>query len=771
MNTRILSSTKSFLSYRRTTFFLLLFTSLFAAACHRDPAVRKQNFLEQGNRDFDKGNYSAALISYGRALQVDPRFAEAHFKMALTHLKMGSWPSAYQELRRTVDLQPENWPAQLQLSQLELAAGKRQEAKDRALLILHSEPKNADAQMLLADSDAALGDLPKALEETKDAVAMSPDRAAVYLNLGQIQMRAGKMEDAEASFKRARELDSKSVVPFMTLGTFYAREKRWTEAQEQFKAAIQRAPNDVVPRAALAGLYFGEGQVAQAEQVLTDAKNQLSSNPAAYRMLGDSYLSRGEMAKAVSEFGALSAKYPNDLSVRRSYIQLLILNDRLDEANQLTEEILRKNSKDGETLVLKGQTLLKQHKVDEAITTLQAALTSDSNSAFGHYQLGVAFREKGNAQQAESEWREAVRLRPNLSEAWLALCAGATQRSDWHSLQNASEQMMKYAPNSIDAYLNHATARFNQGDAVGAGADLLHVQQIAPQSAVPYAKLGQLRLAMRQPAEAETLFRQALSLDPDSLEAIRGIVQVDLLKNKPAEALKFVREQITRNPNKSELYLLQGELLLQSKQLDPALESLQRAVELNNKSVSALALLAQVQGAKGQPDQAIANYQKAIELAPNDTRLYVTLGTLYESVGNWQRAQATYEKALAIQPDNALAANNLAYLLLEHGGSPNVALSLAETARKGLPKLPNSADTLGWAYYNNGAYSVAAPLFEDAVKNVPNNQTYRYHLGLTYEKLNDSSRAKVELEKAIALNPTSPLADQARRALSELTGG
>ena len=140
-------------------------------------------------------------------------------------------------------------------------------------------------------------------------------------------------------------------------------------------------------------------------------------------------------------------------------------------------------------------------------------------------------------------------------------------------------------------------------------------------------------------------------------------------------------------------------------------------------------------------------------------------------MGNWQQAQTAYQKTLSIQPDNPLAANNLAYLMLQHGGSPNVALTLAQTARQGLPNLPNSADTLGWAYYGNGAYSVAAPLFEDAVKKAPENQAYRYHLGLTYQKLNDASRARTELQKVIDLNPKTPVADEARRALKDLTGG
>ena len=123
---------------------------------------------------------------------------------------------------------------------------------------------------------------------------------------------------------------------------------------------------------------------------------------------------------------------------------------------------------------------------------------------------------------------------------------------------------------------------------------------------------------------------------------------------------------------------------------------------------------------------------------------------------------------MTLKPDEPLAANNLAYLLLEHSGDVNVALSLAQTGRKGLPNLPNSADTLGWAYYRTGAYSAAAPLLETAVKAVPDNQSYRYHLGVTYEKLKDPARAKAELEKAISLDPKSPVADEARQAISEL---
>lgn len=771
MSTYFFSRHASCRKHSQFSAWVALFLFAFSVSgCHRDPNVRKQKFLEQGDRDYDKGEYASALISYGRAVQVDPRFPDAHYKLALTHLKMASWAFAYQELRRTLDLQPDNWDAQLRLGQIELAGGKRQEAKDRALLILKNNPAHVEAQTLLSQADTTLGNLPLALQEANEALTMAPDRPASYLNLGQIQIRGGHPEQAELNFQKAQSLDPKGLSSYMTLGNFYQQQKRWMEAEKQFQQAVQVAPSDPLPRAALASLYFSQGQAAHAEQVLTDAKNQLSSVPSAYRMLGDSYLARGDKAKAVAEFGELVLKYPNDLGVLRTYVQLLILNNRWDEAQKLDEELLKKSPQDAEALILKAQMQLRDKKPEQAIPTLQGALKSSPDNAFGHYQLGLAYQEKADLQQAEKEWREAVRLRPSLSEAWLALSASASQRGDWKALEETSNELKKHAPNSVDAYLNHATARLNLGDPLGAEADLVHVRQQMPKSALPYIKLGELRMIQHRAPEGEALFRQALGIDPDSVEATHGLVQVFLAKNKPADALKFVDDQLARSPGNSALYVLQGELLLQLKQSDQAMSSLARALELDNKNLNALVLLAQLQARAGKQDQAIANYQRALEFAPNDVRLYVLLGTAYESMGNWQQAQSTYQKALTIQPDHPLASNNLAYLLLEHGGSPTVALTLAQVARKGLPNLPNSADTLGWAYYNNAAYSVATPLFEEAIKKGPDNQTYRYHLAMNYRKLNDLTRARTELGKVISLNPTSPIAELARQALSEISG-
>ena len=67
---------------------------------------------------------------------------------------------------------------------------------------------------------------------------------------------------------------------------------------------------------------------------------------------------------------------------------------------------------------------------------------------------------------------------------------------------------------------------------------------------------------------------------------------------------------------------------------------------------------------------------------------YVLLGTLFETRGQWQQAEDLYQKALQIQPDYPVAANNLAYLMLDHDGNINVAFRLRKQHGGACPMFP-----------------------------------------------------------------------------------
>jgi tetratricopeptide (TPR) repeat protein len=755
---------------QRPRIFVIMMLSLaLLAGCSRDPNVRKQKYLESGNQYFDTGKYAEASIQYENAIQIDPRFAEAHYRLAQSYLKRGIWSGAHQELMRTVDIQPQNLKAQIDLGDLLLAAHQFKGAQERAQLVLTQDPNNVDAHILMANSYAALQDMQSSLDEMRTAIQLAPESPRSYLNLALLQVDAKQAEAAELNFLKAIDLDSKSVSARLALGNFYLRQKRFSEAERQFRTALQISPQTPAPYAALAALYSSQGQKPQAEQILQQAKQAMPNNPDGYRMLGDFYFSTGDLPDALKEYASLNSQHSQDLPVRKTYIQLLILAGKLDVAKPLSDALLKDTSNDADSVVLKGQIQKAQGNLPDARLTFESAVKSAPENPAAHYYLGITLAELGNTENAESELRKAVEIRPGMVEADKALAAIALNQRAFSLLRETAGRMIVARPHSADGYLLHARALLNTGDEKGAVEDIHQAILMAPEDSRGYTAQGEINLIHKEFPEAEKNFELALSKNSRAAEALSDLVRALLLDKQPGKALERVKQQISKVPDDGDFYMILGQLQVSQKDLGAAEESIGRAIALNPKSMDADLALADVQRARGSVDVARATLQSAIQKNPKDSRPYLALGILEESQSNWRQAEQQYRKALNANPNDPVAANNLAYLLVEHGGNLDEALTFAQTARQFAPDSPQMADTLAWVYCQKGAYQLAVSLLEDAVKKVPQSQTYQYHLGVAYKGLNELPKAKLCLQRALHIDPKSSQADAIRKALSEIS--
>jgi Flp pilus assembly protein TadD len=748
---------------------LISMMSILLAGCHGDPNVRKQKYLESGKRYSAEGKYREAAIQFANAVKIDKSFPDAHYELAQAYVHLGQFGPAYSELARTVELQPTNYKARIDLGNLLLAGGKTDDSQKQADAVMASQPENPDVHALLSAIAMRRGQKEAALAEIHRALELDPNRASFHEDLALLEASdPSKALSSEDELKRAVVLDPKSVNAKLLLASFYARNSRWQEAEKVSWDAVATDPKSLSARENVAGVILKEGDRGRAEEVLRQASQDLADNPRGVRILADYYVGSGQLDMAKAEFSRLASKYPKDTSLQKAYIRVLLEAKDYSTAQTVVAELVKKNPKDPEVAGLNGIVMLNGGKARDAVGALQSAVKDFPKDAFLQYWLGRAALANGDINLAETSLRQAATLNPSRLDAQEELARIAAQRGDLNLLADVADKTITASPRFPGGYIWRAMVEMRHNSPDKAEADLKTAVSVAPQSAQAYLQMGKLRFAQKRFPEGVSLLEQALDHDPNSVEAIRLLVSYDLYQKQPDKALARLNTQIEKSPNNSGLYDLLAQLQIQNKNLDLAAATAQKAIQLNSGDGEAVMLFAQIQVHRGQVANAIGAWEQWLTTHPSDPGALAILGTLEEARGDIGKAEADYKKSLQIQPQQPVAANNLAYRMLQNGENVDVALSLAQTARRGMPNSPNTADTLAWAYFYKGTYAFARDLLEDAVKTEPNDAAMQYHLGMVYSKLQDKSNAAIHLKKAVSLAPDSSAAKDARTALQNL---
>lgn len=754
---------------------LLLVVGLISGCSLFDPNVRKQKYYNSGLRYFEKGQYQEAAIQFTNAVKIDPGYADAHFQLGESYLKLQRLDRAYQELFRTVELRPEDYKARIALANVLIMGRQFLKAKEQTDWLAKQRPNDPATHSTLSNLLSAEGDVPGAIAEMQHTISLDPFHWELYLGLGFLEQRSDQPDLAEANFKKVIELNPKSSAPRIVLGNFYLGQKRTADAERQFRDAIAVEPKSLAPREALARLLLITGKKADAENVLKQAERDLPNEPGPLLALSSFYYATGDMNNALAEYGALYQQHPKDLQIKKRYIQLLIVGNRVEQARKLNDEILKESPNDQDALVYRSQMQISWGDLDRAIDTLQTVVKNDPRNSLAHFALGVAFERQGtHIEHAESEWREALSLNPDNIEAQRALAGAAMRLADMATLQDAATQIIRLQPGSPDGYGLRALANINQQHFPEAEEDIQKALAIAPQRPVGYIYLGQLRLAQHQFPEAEKAFQAALDRNPNLADGLRGLMSSYIVQKQVDKAIEAAKTQIAKSPNNSAFYdMLGSALYIDKRDLGEVEAAFEKAVSLDRQNFMARTHLIQAHAARGEIDQAIALGEQSISDNPRQPDLFILMGDLYQRKKDLKKAEDSYQKALAFNSQNPVASNDMARLMLSTGANLDLALGMAQTAGKGLPNSPAIADTLGWIYYRKGVYPIAVNYLQHALDleqkyKMPDNPDVHYHLGWAYEKTQQPALARKEFEQVLKTTPNYPATEEIKRELAHL---
>jgi tetratricopeptide (TPR) repeat protein len=135
--------------------------------------------------------------------------------------------------------------------------------------------------------------------------------------------------------------------------------------------------------------------------------------------------------------------------------------------------------------------------------------------------------------------------------------------------------------------------------------------------------------------------------------------------------------------------------------------------------------------------QAIQYFSTAISLDPNNPSSYMVRANCYYYLGQYPQALADYQKVQVLQPNDKIAAM-IQNLQAKISSSTTLPAST-------FPALPAGSFDQGMAFFNQKQYLNALPMFQQSVRENPNDARIYYYLGVTQAMTGDFKDAAVNL--------------------------
>lgn len=227
--------------------------------------------------------------------------------------------------------------------------------------------------------------------------------------------------------------------------------------------------------------------------------------------------------------------------------------------------------------------LMRGGQEDQAIARLEEVTTPDTSAQFDFLLGNLYYQEKGDVAQAAKHYRQAVLKFPNFRRA--------------HKLLG--------------------TIRSKQGRFDDAIRSLSRVIQFGGGDGLTYGLLGFGYGQTGQWVSAESAYRSAVLLDPETMDWQFGLLQSLAKQEKWAEVVELTGRLIEQNPDRTDLWRLQANAYIG---LDKPLE-------------------------------AAFNYETLRRMDEATARSQATLGDIYVNEGMWDLARKAYAHALELGED------------------------------------------------------------------------------------------------------------------------
>ena len=302
--------------------------------------------------------------------------------------------------------------------------------------------------------------------------------------------------------------------------------------------------------------------------------------------------------------------------------------------------------------------------------------------------------------------------------------------------------------------------------------------------------LAALSLRKRDLASAESEVRQALSLDPNSIEGHIALARISWMRNDLVRADQEFKAAAELAPLRSAAPLLYADFKARTRAADEAkarlnvitqeapdflpawrllaqiafteekfndsLKLLENIVLRDPANIEARVLQAQVQMVKGDVKKALETLESLNTRFPRFPPIKHQLARAYLNDGDRAKASDMLTQAIALNPEFTEAILLLGQINLQAGDPKQVIASMLSLLNK-RPQLVEAQLLLAQAYQSLGRLDAAAAVFREQIKVSPKSAQAHFLLGLFLLRQNKIEEARKAIEAAQQLAPESLL--------------
>jgi tetratricopeptide (TPR) repeat protein len=341
--------------------------------------------------------------------------------------------------------------------------------------------------------------------------SVSPE-GAQHMQAGVEAHKQGNFDLAIAEFRKATETDPNLAEAFLDLGEEFMQTRDYGAAIAPLKRALELNPNLDAAHLQLGYALLSEGYAGEAIPHLERAN--------ALEALGIAQIDTGQYQEAVANLSAALVKRPGDPD----------LLYYLGHASGLLSK--------------------------RAIDTLLAAYP---DSARAHQALAENYFVLRQMPQAEKEYKEALRLRPELPSLHLELGQVYANSAQWPKAEEEFRAEKKLQPGSAEVAYRLGSALLQQGKAREALPELERSNTLKPEMPETLYSLGKAASLNGDPAAAEKAWLKVIKLEKETSLAAQahfGLAGIYRKQGKTAQAQhemqEFQRLQSTIGPPRSE---------------------------------------------------------------------------------------------------------------------------------------------------------------------------------------------------------------------------